>query len=82
MAAFGLLFFSDNPHPFEVKPVAFAVLAGIDVLLALWSVVIGVKGLTLAHSTKAWKSALVMAVVITAFTLVLFGAARAVLAAS
>ncbi|HLP18284.1 MAG TPA: Yip1 family protein [Bacteroidota bacterium] len=81
LAAFGLLFFSDNPHPFEVKPLVYGVLIGIDALMALWSVWIGVKGLALAHSIRTWKSFIVVVLVVTAGTFLLYGAARWLLVA-
>lgn len=75
LAAFGLLLFSDNPHPFDVKPLVYAVLAGIDVLLALWSYVIGIKGFSLAHAVPAWKSRIALGVVVVSETYVLLIAA-------
>jgi hypothetical protein len=56
LAAFGLLFFSNNPHPYEVKPLVYSVLVGLDGLLTVWALVTGAKGLSLAHSISFWKS--------------------------
>jgi hypothetical protein len=61
LAVFGLLLFSNNPHPFEVKPVVYAVLIGMDGLLTLWSLAIGAKGLTVAHGVSLTKSIVVLA---------------------
>ncbi len=82
LAAFGLLFFSNNPHPFEVKPLVYAVLIGIDGLMALWSLVIGARGLALAHSVSLWKSILVAVLVSMACMTLLFLGAQLMLFAS
>lgn len=82
LAAFGLLFFSNNPHPFEVKPAVYAVLIGMDGLLALWSFVVGAKGLSLAHGVGLGKSIAVLLVVAALSLTVLFLYARVMLFAS
>jgi hypothetical protein len=79
LAAFGLLFFSDNPSPYEVKPLVYSVLIGMDGLLTVWSLIIGGKGLALAHSTSVWKSLLVITAVAAVFMLVLFLGAQKIL---
>lgn len=76
LAAFGLMFFSNNPHPFEVKPLAYSVLIGIDGLIGFWSIVLAVSGIAIAHALPKWKSAAAVFAVLTAVSAVLYGAAK------
>ncbi len=82
LAAFGLLFFSNNPHPYDVKPVVYAVLIGMDGLLTFWSLMIGAKGLSVAHDVSIAKSILVLAAVSAVVLTLLYLCAQAVLFAS
>jgi hypothetical protein len=79
LAAFGLLFFSDNPSPYEVKPLVYSVLIGMDGLLTLWSLIIGGKGLALAHATPLWKGVLVFTTAAVVCMVVLFMGAQLLL---
>jgi hypothetical protein len=82
LAAFGLLFFSDNPSPFEVKPLVYSVLISMDGLMAVWAVIIGGKGLALAHTVSFWKSLCAVAAVCGVCMVLLFLCAQMLLFAS
>lgn len=60
LAVFGMYMFTGNPSPYSLKPVAYVTLIGLDSLLSLWAVVLGVVGLRVVHQTSWAKAVLAM----------------------
>ncbi len=57
LAIFGMYLFTSNPSPYALKPVAYMILLGLDALLTLWSVILGVVGLKVVHQTSWVRAA-------------------------
>lgn len=69
LASMGLLFFTTNPSAFEIKPVVFSSLVGLDGIAVLWSIYLAATGVHIAH-----KIHLLWALLIVLMTaIVLFG---------
>ncbi len=55
MAVFGVSFFSSNPHPMVVNPIAYVILLGLDGLAWLWTLLLLMEGLSIANSFSRMK---------------------------
>jgi hypothetical protein len=66
LATLGLLLFSSNPSALQVKPTVTIVLGSIVGLLMLWSLILLVLGLSMAHRVSKLKSAIVTLGVVSA----------------
>ncbi len=60
LGTLGLLLFSTNPSALEVKPEITVTLLALDGACVLWSALLGMKGLRMAHRFSAVTSAMVM----------------------
>lgn len=69
LATLGLLMFSTNPSAYEVKPIVTSVLLGLDGLLVAWSIILGVRGVTMAHriSTVLGASVVIIGSILVAY---------------
>ena len=56
LLTFGMYLFTSNPPPFVIKPVSFVLLAGFDVLMALWTLVLAGVGMTVVYRFSVWKA--------------------------
>lgn len=59
LATLGLLMFSSNPSALQVKPTVTVVLVGIVGLLIMWSIILLVRGISMAHRVSKVKGAIV-----------------------
>lgn len=71
-ASIGLLLFSTNPSPMEVKPVVYLVLLAIDAFAILWSVNLAGVGLSIAHKISPLRSFEAVFTVSAAFSVALY----------
>jgi hypothetical protein len=71
LATLGLIFFSENPNPYDVKPLVYVTLLVFDCVLVLWSLFLAGKGLSLVHKIHILISSSVVLVVVGGFGIVL-----------
>ncbi|MEX0602541.1 MAG: Yip1 family protein [Bacteroidota bacterium] len=64
LLTFGMYLFTSNPHPYVIKPVSYIVLVSLDVLLAVWSMVLAGIGTSVVHRMGRWKSAMLVMVLL------------------
>ena len=60
MATLGLYAVSSNPTAYEVKPLVTSVLFGFDGLLIVWSMVLGIVGISMAHKLSFFRGTIVV----------------------
>lgn len=60
-ATLGLYVVSSNPTAYEVKPLVSTVLFGLDALFAVWSVLLAVVGISMAHKVSYGTSFIIVA---------------------
>ncbi|MGA9116574.1 MAG: Yip1 family protein [Bacteroidota bacterium] len=60
VAVFGKYFFSLNPPPSVLRPVAYAVLLGLYALFGAWSLALAVEGTAIAHGIGRWRAGLAL----------------------
>ncbi len=63
LGTLGLLFFSKNPSAYEVKPVVTIVLAGLDGLMVIWSILLASVGISMAHRFHFAKGMIITLIV-------------------
>jgi len=59
-ATLGLYLVSSNPTAYEVKPLVTSVLFGLDGLLIVWSLILGIVGISMAHKINYVVSSVVV----------------------
>jgi hypothetical protein len=72
LMTFGLFFFTTNPSPYQLKPIPYMLLAGLDGLFALWSLLLiwfGIRKLTDGGSLYSF---LVFCIVLVIFAGIVF----------
>jgi len=67
LLTFGMYLFTSNPSPYSIKPLSFILLAGFDVLVSLWTLILSVVATRVGHGLSVGRS-----IVVVALTLVLF----------
>ncbi len=74
LLTFGLYMFSNNPHPYAIKPVEYTVLVGADVIVGIWVLGLAILG-TRVHQQIGFVRAafIVLSTVIVLGSLLLFG---------
>ncbi len=58
LLTFGMYLFTSNPSPYTIKPLSFILLAGFDVAVSVWSIVLAVIGTRVAHRINIARSIL------------------------
>lgn len=56
LMTFGMYLFAGNPSPYVIKPTLFLVLAGLDLTLFIWTVVLVILGTKVIHRLSTFKS--------------------------
>jgi len=69
LATLGLWLFSSNPNAFQVKPTVTIVLGGFAGLLAIWSMILLIMGISKAHKVSIVRSTVITLSVISAASL-------------
>jgi hypothetical protein len=69
VATLGLYLFTSSPTAFQVKPEVFSVLAGLDIVFALWSLALCVRGTAMLHRLSLVVSFVLVGTVVTAVSL-------------
>jgi hypothetical protein len=72
IALFGLYFFSDNPPPLVINPVAYLVLLGMDGAAVLWSLLLLVEGAGVVNGFGRWRALAASAIVLSLASLAVF----------
>jgi len=72
LATLGLYFFSTNPSGYEVKPVVFSVLMGLDGISAGWSILLAAIGISMAHRFHFIIALLSVLMTVTVFSFLSF----------
>ncbi len=76
LLTFGMYLFTSNPSPYSLKPLSFILLAGFDVLVGLWTLILSVVATRVGHRLGIGKSIAVVALSLVLFAGALFVAAR------
>ncbi len=64
IATLGLTFFSTNPSPAQIKPTVYYTLLCLDSAFVLWTVILAIIGLSIAHKISFIKSFCIVMVII------------------
>ena len=67
IAIFGPYFFSDNPPPLVIDPVAYIVLLGFDGAAVLWSLALLIEGTVVVNGFSRVKAAILAAIMYPVF---------------
>jgi hypothetical protein len=73
IAVFGSYFFSDNPPPLVINPVAYIVLLGFDAAAIVWSLVLLIEGAVVVNGFSRGKAAVLAAVMVSLASLAVYG---------
>ncbi len=73
IAVFGPYFFSDNPPPLVINPVAYIVLLGFDVAAIVWSLVLLIEGTVVVNGLSRGKAAVLTAIMLSLTSLAVYG---------
>ena len=73
IALFGPYFFSDNPPPLVINPVAYIVLLGFDAAAMIWSLVLLIEGTVVVNGFSRGKAAALAAVLVSLISLAVYG---------
>jgi hypothetical protein len=73
IALFGPYFFSDNPPPLVINPVAYIVLLGFDAAAMLWSLALLIEGTVVVHGFSRGKAAVLAAIMVSLTSLAVYG---------
>ena len=73
IAVFGPYFFSDNPPPMVINPVAYIVLLGFDAAAIVWSLALLMEGAVVVNGFSRAKAAVLAAIIVSLTTLAVFG---------
>jgi hypothetical protein len=76
LSIFGIQIFDANPSPMVINPILYVTLLGFDCLLALWAVVLLVRGTAVAHSLSRVRAATASLSTLACMFLLLFGVSR------
>ncbi len=64
LATLGSIFFSTNPHPFDVKPEVYSVLIGLDGMAVVWSILLATLGVRMEQRTTFSRAMLSIVIVL------------------
>jgi hypothetical protein len=73
IAVFGPYFFSDNPPPLVINPVAYIVLLGFDAAAIVWSLVLLIEGAVVVNGFSRGKAAVLAAIMVSLTSLAVYG---------
>jgi len=73
IAIFGPYFFSDNPPPLVINPVAYIVLLGFDGAAIVWSLVLLIEGTVVVNGFSRGKAAVLAAIIVSLTSLAVYG---------
>jgi hypothetical protein len=73
IAVFGPYFFSDNPPPLVINPVAYIVLLGFDAAAMVWSLVLLIEGAVVVNGFSRGKAAVLAAIMVSLTSLAVYG---------
>jgi hypothetical protein len=73
IAVFGPYFFSDNPPPLVINPVAYIMLLGFDGAAMLWSLVLLIEGAVVVNGFRRGKAAALAAIMVSLTSLAVYG---------
>jgi len=73
IALFGTYFFSNNPPPLVINPVAYVVLLALDGAAVLWSLALLVEATGVVNGFGRWRAVIVACTVICLTSLAAFG---------
>ena len=74
LASMGMLLFTPHPTAAVVKPVVYYTLAGLDVVVVLWTVGLAGYGCATAHRLPLWKTLLTAVLVAVVLSISVYGA--------
>lgn len=72
LMTFGMYLFTSNPSPYVLQPASFLLLAGLDILLLCWSLVLITRGTKIIHQISWIRSAVVMIFLLIGYGSLLF----------
>jgi len=72
IAIFGPYFFSDNPPPLVIDPVAYIVLLGFDGAAVLWSLALLIEGTVVVNGFSRGKAAILAAIMVSLTSLAVY----------
>jgi hypothetical protein len=73
IAVFGPYFFSDNPSPLVINPVAYIVLLGFDAAAIVWSLALLMEGAAVVNGFGRGKAAVLAAIMVSLTSLAVYG---------
>ena len=73
IAVFGPYFFSDNPPPLVINPVAYIVLLGFDGAAVFWSLALLIEGAVVVNGFSRGKAVLLTAIMVSLTSLAAYG---------
>ena len=73
IAVFGPYFFSDNPPPLVINPVAYIVLLGFDGAAVFWSLMLLIEGTVVVNGLSRGKAVVLAAIILFVSSLAVYG---------
>jgi hypothetical protein len=73
IAVFGPYFFSDNPPPLVINPVAYIFLLGLDGAAIVWSLVLLIEGTVVVNGLSRGKAMVLAAIMVSLMSLAVYG---------
>ena len=73
IAVFGPYFFSDNPPPLVINPVAYIALLGFDAAAMVWSLALLIEGTIVVNGFSRGRASVLAAIIVSLTSLAVYG---------